>query len=145
MTEPPWYADGIRFECQKCGKGCEGTPTYPSFVFVSQSVLDEMAAHISMSQPEFFFEYMRQTPWGWSLANKSGGCCMLQDNQCRVYPARPTQCRTWPFWPKNLADEDGWAHAKSRCIGIGAGRLWTFEEIEAKRKVVLMAGGEEWQ
>ena len=23
---------------------------------------------------------------------------------CSIYPVRPLQCRTWPFWPENLAE-----------------------------------------
>jgi Fe-S-cluster containining protein len=44
---------------------------------------------------------------------------------CRVYRARPTQCRTWPFWPENLASPEAWDATRRRvpCLGMGEGPL----------------------
>lgn len=62
-----------------------------------------------------------------------GNCPFLQDGRCGVHPARPLQCRTYPFLP-----EDGftpaessytWRHEKKFCPGIGKGRLYRKEEI----------------
>ena len=44
------------------------------------------------------------------------------------------QCRTWPFWPENLASADSWNRAAIKCAGINRGKLHTFEKIEALRK-----------
>ncbi len=45
------------------------------------------------------------------------------------------QCRTWPFWDGNLASHENWQRASGRCPGIGRGRKFTLEEIEARRKL----------
>ena len=52
---------------------------------------------------------------------------------CRIYPVRPRQCRTWPFWPVNLSSPETWALAAGRCPGINRGRIVLFEQVEAKR------------
>lgn len=48
---------------------------------------------------------------------------------CAIYPVRPLQCRTWPFWKENLRSPDHWLAASERCPGINRGRLYTKDEI----------------
>ncbi len=61
-------------------------------------------------------------------------CIFLQNSagrrDCKVYHVRPNQCRTWPFWPENLANPGAWNKAARKCPGINRGRLYSFEEIE---------------
>ena len=40
----------------------------------------------------------------------------------RVYPVRPLQCRTYPFWPEVLASRQAWQREARRCEGINRGR-----------------------
>ncbi|HTL52312.1 MAG TPA: hypothetical protein VL860_07060 [Planctomycetota bacterium] len=54
---------------------------------------------------------------------------------CSIYPVRPTQCRTYPFW-KSVLDRIGdsaWRMHSESCPGINHGRTWTAEEIRARR------------
>lgn len=38
-----------------------------------------------------------------------GGCVFLDPfGQCSVYPVRPVQCRTYPFWPSLVDARDDW-------------------------------------
>jgi Fe-S-cluster containining protein len=53
---------------------------------------------------------------------------------CAIYPVRPNQCRTWPFWSENLTNSDAWNEAARRCPGINRGKRYSFEEIEKIRK-----------
>jgi len=53
---------------------------------------------------------------------------------CMIYRVRPSQCRTWPFWPENLTNPNAWNKAAQKCPGINRGRLYSFEEIEKIRK-----------
>lgn len=52
---------------------------------------------------------------------------------CGVYPVRPRQCRTWPFWKENLDSDSSWIRASERCPGIGKGKKFTVAEIESIR------------
>ena len=37
---------------------------------------------------------------------------------CQIHPARPEQCRTWPFWPELIDDPDKLEDAMRLCPGI---------------------------
>jgi Fe-S-cluster containining protein len=50
--------------------------------------------------------------------------------RCIIYPVRPGQCRTWPFWSDNLTNPNAWNKAAQKCPGINQGRLYTCDEIE---------------
>jgi Fe-S-cluster containining protein len=52
---------------------------------------------------------------------------------CRIYPVRPLQCRTWPFWTINLKSPAYLALAAETCPGINSGRQYSFDEIEQLR------------
>jgi Fe-S-cluster containining protein len=43
-------------------------------------------------------------------AATAASCIFLDTgtNQCRIYEARPTQCRTYPFWPSIVASVQDW-------------------------------------
>jgi len=44
---------------------------------------------------------------------------------------RPTQCRTYPFWPENVKSADAWHALEPDCPGLNRGRLFTPAEIDA--------------
>jgi len=46
-----------------------------------------------------------------------------QTRHCRVYEARPAQCRSWPFWSENVESEGTWEVTKILCPGSGEGDL----------------------
>ena len=43
---------------------------------------------------------------------------------------KPTQCRTFPFWPDLLGSEDEWKETKRYCPGIGKGDFVPLAEVE---------------
>ena len=63
-----------------------------------------------------------------SLSNSCSG-----SQGCMVYPVRPRQCRTFPFWSENLKDAAAWEALRPGCPGIGEGRLFPSEEIRRIR------------
>jgi Fe-S-cluster containining protein len=65
-----------------------------------------------------------------AIKEKSNNDCFFWKDRCTVYNARPTQCRTYPFWEGFLADEAGWKTGTEDCPGINSGRLYTSAEIE---------------
>ena len=76
---------------------------------------------------------MRRVRNRYSLIERPGGDCIFWDKAagCTVYSARPVQCRTWPFWPENIATPEDWAHVMCVCPGSGRGRWFSLEEIQA--------------
>ena len=64
------------------------------------------------------------------LKNPKADCRFLKDRKCSVYAARPTQCRTWPFWPENMNAKTWNTEVKAFCPGVGKGKLVLASEIE---------------
>jgi len=127
----PWYADGLRFACQGCGKCCGGAPGY---VWVNRHEMAEIARHLGIEVKALRRTFMRRAWRGLTFKEKPNyDCVMLEGGRCRIYPARPLQCRIWPFWPSNLANPKAWQEASQRCPGIGQGPLFALEQIEALR------------
>ena len=52
----------------------------------------------------------------------------LDGARCSVYEARPTQCRTWPFWPENMTPRS-WTSIARFCPGVGKGTIVPAERI----------------
>jgi Fe-S-cluster containining protein len=42
---------------------------------------------------------------------------------CSIHPAKPTQCRLFPFWPELVENRKDWERAARTCPGIGTGPL----------------------
>jgi Fe-S-cluster containining protein len=64
-----------------------------------------------------------------ALKEKPDFDCILWDNGCSAYDARPVQCTTYPFWDLFLADRDLWDAEALECPGINQGDLYSFDEI----------------
>jgi Fe-S-cluster containining protein len=131
-----WYNDGLRFQCTACGDCCTGAPGY---VWVNKEDIAALAAQVGMEVAEFESRYVREIGVRKSLQEYANGDCVFFDGEtrkCRVYAARPRQCRTWPFWESNLRSPEAWAETCRVCPGSGTGRLYQLEEIDAQRSVI---------
>lgn len=116
-TAKKWYAEGLRFECTGCGQCCTGAPGY---VWLSEQEIVDIAEYLKMDLTEFATFYLRRVNGRFSLLEKpvTFDCVFLKDKKCEIYPVRPTQCRTFPWWPQNLTNEAEWLDAAKHCEGI---------------------------
>ena len=132
VTQPksPWYRDGLAFTCTRCGDCCTGSPGY---VWVTIDEMRRIAEFRGETVEAFAERYVRLVGDRFSLIEKPGGDCVFWsvEGGCAVYSARPDQCRTWPFWPENLASPDAWEQVREVCPGSGQGRVYTIGEIRA--------------
>jgi len=135
----PWYAGGLAFECVRCGRCCAGPAE--GYVWVTPEEVRRIAEFLGQDVGDFRNRYCRRVGRRTSLVEdaETKDCVFLRrDGEglacCAVYPVRPTQCRTWPFWPSNLLDRDAWALAAMRCPGVNRGPLHGLDEIERKRR-----------
>ncbi|MDR3635503.1 MAG: YkgJ family cysteine cluster protein [Isosphaeraceae bacterium] len=126
----PWYRDGLAFECTRCGACCTGAPGY---VWVDEQEIARLASFRGESFEQFSGRYVRRVGTRYSLIEKPGGDCIFWDQRagCTVYPARPVQCQTWPFWPENIESAADWHQVQRGCPGAGRGQLFTVDEIRA--------------
>lgn len=127
-TDERWYAGGLRFKCTRCNGCCGGEPGY---VWVSRDDVERMAEHLGLSVQDFANRYCRKVFWRTSLRERrNGDCVMLTENGCAVYEVRPTQCRTWPFWPDNISKPEYWEEVRERCPGAGTGESYDADRID---------------
>jgi len=138
FSRRPWYADGLAFECVRCGGCCAGPGE--GYVWVTDEEIGRIAEFLGMSEEDFTGRHVRRVGGRRSLREEpsSKDCVFLEREDgslsgCRIYSVRPMQCRTWPYWPKNLRNPDYWALAQARCPGINRGPMHDLAEIQEKR------------
>ena len=128
--QQPWYADGLHFTCHQCGNCCTGPPGY---VWFSATEGKAIAEHLGLSEAEFYRRYARKKRGRYSLTEVKRGdqydCVFLQRDEhgkalCSIYPVRPTQCRTFPFWPEHLESREAWDEAAKDCPGMRHGKVF---------------------
>jgi Fe-S-cluster containining protein len=132
----PWYADGLNFTCTRCGNCCTGEP---GFVWVNDEEVRALAAFRGEPVEEVLGLYTRREGGTRrSLKEKANGDCVFYepDQGCTVYPVRPRQCRTWPFWECNTQSPAAWAKAAATCPGMNQGELIPAEEITRRVRVI---------
>ncbi len=113
----PWFKEGLRFQCTGCGKCCTGSPGY---VWVSEEEIVEIAAYLNISVDAFAKRYLRKIDGAYSLKEDvhTFDCVFLAGTKCKIYPVRPKQCKTFPWWVQNLESKEDWELAAKRCEGI---------------------------
>ena len=136
-TEKPWYQDGLRFRCTMCGHCCTGAP---GFVWVNDGEIQALAEFLHEPVEQTIALHTRPLRRGRSLREKSNGDCVFYDKAagCTIYPVRPAQCRTWPFWDSNMKSEATWQKTCEICPGSGQDDLIPVEEITRRLKIIRM-------
>lgn len=131
-ADGPWYKDGLNFTCSQCGDCCTGAP---GVVWVSEEEIAEIAAHLDKPIGEIRLFHTRLVRGRVSLVEHQNGDCTFFDPEsrgCTVYPVRPIQCRTWPFWNSNLESAEKWQKTCEYCPGAGEGAFFSLEQIEER-------------
>ena len=133
----PWYKDGLRFTCTMCGKCCTGEP---GFVWLTDDELRAIAEFLGEPVEQVRALHTRKARGRRTLREKANGDCVFYDRKegCTIYPVRPAQCRTWPFWESNVESPEAWERTKAVCPGSGRGQLIPAEEVTLRVKVVKL-------
>jgi Fe-S-cluster containining protein len=102
-------------------------------VRVSREEATAIAALLGIGERWFRRRYLVAIDDGWRgiRLQKDGSCPFLgPDMLCKVYEARPLQCRLYPYWPELVMSGQGWHNEAKRCEGIGRGREVDREHVE---------------
>jgi Fe-S-cluster containining protein len=114
-------AEGLRFECQP---GCTACCEQKGFVYLTEADLARMAAFLGMAAPDFERKYVFRTRNRMRLrVPRDANCHFLMDGGCSIHPAKPTQCRIFPYWPELVESRREWKKTARYCPGIGQGPL----------------------
>lgn len=133
-----WYVAGLHFECMQCGRCCAGPGT--GYIWVTRAEIKLIADFLKMTEAQLRRKYLKRVGLRTTIIEhrSTRDCIFLQKSSgrksCVIYPVRPSQCRTWPFWPSNLKSPNTWNETAQKCPGINRGRLYSCEEIEGIKK-----------
>lgn len=132
MAKAKWWSEGVRFECQGSGKCCTSHGEY-GFVFLSKEDRQRFANHLKLSLSDFTKKYCAKTEGQYHLIERKDNtdCLFLKGKSCSVYEARPTQCRTWPFWPEVMSAKAWSKDVAAFCPGVGKGPLISADKIKS--------------
>lgn len=134
-----WYKDGVRFQCQGSGQCCVSHGEY-GFVYVTAADRKRMAKLRGIPTAEFTRKFCLKEEGLFRLRDgestdpkhpQAKPCIFLTNKRCSIYEARPTQCRTWPFWPETMSAKAWKKDVVQFCPGVGKGRVWPREEIDS--------------
>jgi len=98
--------------CDSCeGNCCIGES---GNIWINKQEIEYLSTHLNLSLVETFDKYLEKRGYRYSIKevqlSKDNYACVFFDlnkKQCSIYDARPTQCRTFPFWDyfKNNKEE----------------------------------------
>ena len=121
-----FFDQGIRFTCQNCGDCCCGAP---GIIRVTLEDIMRIASYLNQSPQDILNNSVSPYKEVYTIRERQDGCCLYYESGCRIYPVRPIQCRTYPFWFNNLRSEKNWNRVCRACPGINFGRLFSKEQI----------------
>src|SRR5690349_11375861 len=125
-------AEGLRFECQP---GCTECCTQKGFVYLTEPDLARIAKFVGMSAAAFERKFIYRTKNRMRLrVPRDVNCHFLLEGGCSIHPAKPTQCRIFPFWPELVESRREWKKTARYCPGIGKGPLVQIDAARAQAR-----------
>jgi len=109
-------------------------------VYLSEADLARAAEFVGMTPARFERKYVYRTPNRLRLRVPRGAhCYFLEQGGCGIHPAKPTQCRIFPFWPELVDHPRAWAKTAAWCPGIGQGPLIQIKSARAQAEEMRQA------
>jgi Fe-S-cluster containining protein len=134
LPKNKWWSSlsSMPFDCTSCGKCCKTKGS----VWMSPTETLHAARFLTMSTEAFIYQYASHTLAGdddnehevWiQIKNDPTGtaCVFLENNQCRIYEARPVQCSSYPFWSHLMKSEAAWDDEVRFTDENDSGPYWT--------------------
>eukprot|EP01039_Chlorochromonas_danica_P006228 gene6228-6867_t len=117
----PYWSNGLHFQCTGCGRCClnEGEVWFDSNEFTDLVDILHLPIEdvLTIYTDEIRNDWVRLKSKNLTFTSPSGnkevieGCIFLSsDDQksCTIYSQRPIQCRTYPYWPSLLSNQQQW-------------------------------------
>jgi Fe-S-cluster containining protein len=97
-------------------------------VYLTEGDLARAAKFLNTTAAEFERRYVYRTSRLLRLrVPRDSRCHFLNHGGCSIHPAKPTQCRIFPFWPELVESRREWRKTAGYCPGIGKGPLVQIE------------------
>ena len=127
--------DAFDFKCKRCGNCCRGGGN----VYFSATDLRNIFKYLKLSKAESMSlagKLVQHKLNGYFVHSSGRACHFLGvNNRCAVYPVRPLQCRTFPFWPSYFQSKDDVSDLKQECRGSLTGRGEEFTLLSTLRRI----------
>ena len=125
-------AEGLRFECRP---GCTECCRQKGFVYLTEGDVPRLAAFLGMSAAAFERRFVFRTRHRMRLrVPRESQCHFLRGDGCSIHPAKPTQCRIFPFWPELVESRREWKKTARYCPGMGKGPLIQIENAREQAR-----------
>lgn len=105
--------------CKDCGgKCCTGES---GNIFINQDEITLLRKYLGLEEEAFKMQYLKKVGNKMSLKElefEDGFACIFfnqKERNCGIYPFRPYQCRTFPFWEYFKTHKE---ELQKECIGI---------------------------
>ncbi|WP_200764112.1 YkgJ family cysteine cluster protein [Nitrosophilus alvini] len=104
--------------CETCeGNCCTGESGY---IWVQSNEINEISNFLKIDTESFMKNCLKKVKYRYSIkeifVNGSYQCLFFdKDKGCEIYPVRPKQCRTYPFWDHF---KENTKEVKKECPGI---------------------------
>ena len=108
----------MRFTCQT---GCTKCCRLRGSVYLTEADLHRAAAYLGLTPAEFESRHVVRYRHVLRLRKLPRGqdhCRFVTAEGCSIHPAKPTQCRTYPFWPSLVESRARWGLESKFCPGI---------------------------
>lgn len=124
--------EGARFSCL-VPHGCDGHCCKgQGCIYIFPPDISRLIKHLSIDLETFLDEYTKPEMEACGVDESAGmvpyltlkehedGACLFLDEKglCKIYHARPFQCRGYPFWNQNVRDEESWNNVIEYCPGV---------------------------
>ena len=125
-------AEGLRFACQP---GCTACCRQTGLVYLTEDDLARAAGFLGMTVSAFERKYCYRTRNRLRLrVPRHAHCHFLLHDGCSIHPAKPTQCRIFPFWPELVESRREWKKTARYCPGMGQGPLIQIESARQQAR-----------
>jgi len=110
-----------KFDADAC-KECEGNCCIgeSGYIWVSPLEIKDIANFLKIDEEVFRNRFLIKVGYKYSIKErpyKNGYACIFFDNGCTIYPVRPKQCRTFPFW-EHFKERKNLEFLLKECPGI---------------------------
>lgn len=141
-TAPLYKRKSLRFRCTQCGACCSGGPEYQ--VWLEKGEPEKIRVFLGLSRSWLYRRYIARLADGESVlrSTHNGDCVFLdEEGKCRIYPVRPMQCSSYPFWPEVVTTSRAWNREARRCEGINQGSPVSIKKIEDLLAIQMKKSG----